>query len=142
VTLQQKPVARPRLTKKARLELALAAFSKMPQAKSYRQAIADMHEVLRQVESEHTHLPYREEHGHSGLQLHLFAFHPGGSFWQHSSEGNHVCQLVAHYAEFWPKGGVAIYTRNGNFTETLVYCKPDTLLEVALGATVKKEIWK
>lgn len=122
--------------------MALQAFTDMKQAKTYRQAIADMHEALQQVESVHSNLPYRVEHGHAGLQLHLFAYHPGGSFWKILDNGNHVCQLTSHYAEFWPNGGVAIYTRNGNFTENLVYCKPADLLDIPVGAEVKKEMWK
>jgi hypothetical protein len=142
VVNQQTTTAHPQLSKRERLALALAAFTGMKQAKTYRQAIADMHEVLRQVETEHSRLPYLVEHGHSGLQLHLFAYHPGGSFWKILENGNHVCQLTSHYAEFWPNGGVAVYTRNGNFTENLVYCKPANLLDIAVGAEVKQEMWK
>jgi hypothetical protein len=131
-----------RPNKSERLALALEAFSKLPQAKTYRQAIIDMQHVLRQVETEHTSLPYLEEHGHSGLQLHLFAYHPGGSFWKSLENGNEVCQLTSHYAEFWLDGGVAVYSRCGDFSETLVYCKPENLLNIPIGAALKKQMWK
>jgi hypothetical protein len=130
------------LNKAQRLALALEEFSSLPQAKTYRQAIIDMQHVLRQVETKHTALPYREEHGHSGLQLHLFAYHPDGSFWQSLENGNQVCQLTSHYAEFWLDGGVAVYSRNGNFSETLVYCKPANLLDTPIGAALKKRMWE
>jgi len=130
------------LSKAERLQLALEAFSALPQAVSYRQAIIDMQHILRQVESEHTTLPYLEEHGHSGLQLHLFAYHPNGSFWKSLDNGNQVCQLTSHYAEFWLDGGVAVYTRSGNFSEKLVYCKPENLLNLPVGSDLKKQMWK
>jgi hypothetical protein len=130
------------LTKSERLALALEAFSALPQAVSYRQAIIDMQQILRQVESAHSTLPYLEEHGHSGLQLHLFAYHPDGSFWQSLENGNQVCKLASHYAEFWLDGGVAVYSRSGNFSEQLIYCKPANLLGVSVGTQIKKEMWK
>ncbi len=131
-----------KLSKSERLTLALNAYSALPQAVSYRQAIIDLQHVLRQVESEHTSLPYLEEHGHSGLQLHLFAYHPNGSFWKSLGNGNQVCQLTSHYAEFWLDGGVAVYSRSGNFSEHLIYCKPANLLDIPIGAAIKKQLWR
>ena len=130
------------LSKAERLALALEAFANLPQAKTYRQAIIDMQHVLRQVETQHTALPYLEEHGHSGLQLHLFAYHPDGSFWQSLENGNQVCQLTSHYAEFWLDGGMAVYSRSGDFSDKLVFCKPANLLDIAIGAPLKKQMWK
>jgi hypothetical protein len=146
VQKQRRPIAKigftTGLTKSERLALALEMFSALPQAVGYRQAIIDMQLVLRQVESEHSTLPYLEEHGHAGLQLHLFAYHPNGSFWQTLENGNQVCQLASHYAEFWLDGGVAVYSRYGNISSDLVYCKPDNLLGIPVGTPIRKEMWK